>query len=337
MDRRLGVTATSVDPAAHEVTLTDASRIGYSKLLLATGSSPRRLPVPGAGLDGVLYLRSVGDSDRIREMLAVASRIAVIGAGWIGLEVAAAAREAGVSVTILEAAELPLLRVLGPEVARIFAGLHTEHGVDLRPGVQVSEITGDGQRARGVVLSDGSRVEADAVVVGMGIAPRTELAESAGLEVRDGVRVDAQLRSSDPDIYAAGDVASAFHPLLGKHIRVEHWANALNQAPAAARAMAGEQVSYDRIPYFFSDQYDLGMEYSGYVEPGGYSEVVFRGDVAGREFLAFWLDAGSRVLAGMNVNVWDVTDPVQALIRSRQPVDKTALADPGTALESLTG
>jgi 3-phenylpropionate/trans-cinnamate dioxygenase ferredoxin reductase subunit len=337
VDLRLGVTATSVDPAAHQVTLADGSRIGYSRLLLTTGSSPRRLPVPGADLDGVLYLRTVGDSDRIRELLARASRIAVIGAGWIGLEVAAAAREAGVAVTILETAELPLLRVLGREVARVFADLHSEHGVDLRSGVEVCEITGDGQRATGVLLSDGSRVEADAVVVGVGIAPCTGLAESAGLEVRDGVRVTAQLRSSDPDIYAAGDVASAFHPLLGKHIRVEHWANALNQAPAAARAMAGEPVSYDRVPYFFSDQYDLGMEYSGYVEPGGYSDVVFRGDVEGREFLAFWLDAGSRVLAGMNVNVWDVTDPVQALIRAGQPVDRAALADPGTALDSLAG
>jgi 3-phenylpropionate/trans-cinnamate dioxygenase ferredoxin reductase subunit len=335
IDLRLDVTATAIDRAAHEVALADGSRIGYAKLLLTTGSAPLQLPVPGADLDGVLYLRSAADSDRIKALLGRSSRIAVIGAGWIGLEITAAAREAGVEVTVLEAAELPLLRVLGREVAGVFAGLHTEHGVDLRPGAQVAEITGRDGRADGVRLSDGTHVQAEAVIVGVGIAPRTELAETAGLDVRNGILVDAQLRSSDPDIYAAGDVANALHPLLGKHIRVEHWANALHQPQAAARAMTGEHVSYDRVPYFFTDQYDLGMEYSGYVEPDGYEEVVFRGDVEGREFIAFWLGDGGRVLAGMNVNVWDVTEPIQALVRARQPVDKAALADAGTSLESL--
>jgi 3-phenylpropionate/trans-cinnamate dioxygenase ferredoxin reductase subunit len=335
IDLRLGVTAARVDRAGHEVVLADGSRIGYTKLLLTTGSAPRRLEVPGADLDGILYLRSVGDSDRIKALLAATGRIVVIGAGWIGLEVTAAAREAGVDVTVLEAAELPLLRVLGSEVARVFAALHAEHGVDLRFGVHVAEITGSDHRADGVLLSDGSHIQADAVIVGVGITPNTGLAEAAGLDVGNGIRVGAQLRTSDPDIYAAGDVASAFHPLLGKHIRVEHWANALNQPQAAARAMAGEQVSYDRVPYFFSDQYDLGMEYSGYVEPGEHAEVVFRGDVDRREFIAFWLGSDSRVLAGMNVNVWDATETIQALVRARQPVAKTALADPGTALESL--
>jgi 3-phenylpropionate/trans-cinnamate dioxygenase ferredoxin reductase component len=336
IDLRLGVTATGIDRAAHEVVLADGGRIGYGKLLLTTGSSPRRLQVPGADLDGVLYLRSAADSDRIKALLARAGRIAVIGAGWIGLEITAAAREAGVEVTVLETAELPLLRVLGSEVARVFAALHAEHGVDLRFGVQVTEITGSDGRAGGVRLSDGSHVPAEAVIVGIGITPNVELAATAGLDVSNGIRVNAELRSSDPDIYAAGDVANALHPLLGKHIRVEHWANALNQPQTAARAMAGQQVSYDRVPYFFSDQYDLGMEYSGYVEPDGYEDVVFRGDVDRREFVAFWLGNGSRVLAGMNVNVWDVTEPIQALVRAREPVDKAALADPGTSLESLT-
>jgi 3-phenylpropionate/trans-cinnamate dioxygenase ferredoxin reductase subunit len=335
IDLRLGVTVTAIDRAAHEVVLTDGSRIGYTKLLLTTGSSPRRLQIPGADLDGVLYLRSAGDSDRIKALLAAVDRIVVIGAGWIGLEITAAAREAGVAVTVLEAAELPLLRVLGTEVARVFAALHAEHDVDLRFGVQITEITGSDGHADGVRLADGSRIEADAVIVGIGITPNTELATAAGLDVDNGIRVDAQLRSSDPDIYAAGDVASAFHPLLGKHIRVEHWANALNQPQAAAKAMAGEHVNYDRVPYFFSDQYDLGMEYAGYVEPDAYEEVVFRGDVDRREFVAFWLGNGSRVLAGMNVNVWDVNDAIQALVRARQPVDKAALADPGTSLDSL--
>ncbi|MFF3286762.1 NAD(P)/FAD-dependent oxidoreductase [Streptomyces sp. NPDC003023] len=336
IDLRLGTAATAVDPAAHEVTLADGSRIGYAKLLLTTGSSPRRLTVPGADLDGVLHLRRLADSDRIKEAFGSASRVAVIGAGWIGLETAAAARAAGAEVTLLEAAELPLLRVLGREVSRIFAELHTDHGVDLRCGVQVAEITGSGGRVNGVVLADGSRVDADAVVVGVGITPDTALAAAAGLETGNGIRVDGRLCSSDPDIHAAGDVANAFHPLYGKHIRVEHWANALNQPQTAARAMLGQDVTYDRVPYFFTDQYDLGMEYTGYVEPGGYDRVVFRGSTQTREFIAFWL-AGGRVLAGMNVNVWDVTDAIRALVVSGQPVDPVRLADPDVPLPDLLG
>jgi 3-phenylpropionate/trans-cinnamate dioxygenase ferredoxin reductase subunit len=336
VDLRLGAAVTGIHPGAHEVSLADGSRIGYAKLLLATGSSPRRLSVPGAGLDGVLYLRNVGDSDRIKAAFQASSRVAVIGAGWIGLETAAAARAAGLAVTVLETAELPLLRVLGEQVAQVFATLHQEHGVDLRCGVQVAEITGHDGRADGVLLADGSRIGADVVIVGVGIAPNSQLASAAGLEVSNGVRVDAQLRSSDPDIHAAGDVANAFHPLLGKHIRVEHWANALHQPQAAARAMLGQDVAYDRVPYFFTDQYDLGMEYSGYVEPGGYDEVVFRGDAGQREFVAFWL-GGGRVLAGMNVNIWGVNDAIQALVRAGQPVDTGALRDLERPLESLTG
>jgi len=336
VELRLGTTVTAVDPAAHEVTLADGSRIGYAKLLLATGSSPRRLPVPGADLDGVHYLRRVADSDRIKETFAAASRVAVIGAGWIGLETTAAARAAGVEVTVLEAAELPLLRVLGREVAEVFAGLHREHGVDLRFGVQVAEITGSGGRADGVRLADGSHIPAEAVIVGVGITPNSQLAEAAGLEVRNGIVTDAGLRSSDPDIYATGDVANAYHPPLGRHIRVEHWANALNQPQAAARAMLGQDVAYDLVPYFYTDQYDLGMEYAGYVEPGGYDQVVFRGDVQRREFIAFWL-AGGRVLAGMNVNVWDVNEAIQAVVRGGRAVDAARLADVDVPLEEFPG
>jgi 3-phenylpropionate/trans-cinnamate dioxygenase ferredoxin reductase component len=334
VELRLGVPVTGIDRAAREVTLADGSRIGYARLLLATGSSPRRLPVPGAEAGGVLYLRRVGDSDQIKAAFQSASRVAVIGAGWIGLETTAAARAAGVEVTLLEAAELPLLRVLGAEAARVFAGLHREHGVDLRFGVQVKEITSAGGRAAGVRLGDGSHVEADAVIVGVGITPNTALAEAAGLETANGVVVDAGLRSCDPDIFAAGDVASAYHPLLGRHIRVEHWANALNQPEAAARAMLGQDVAYDEVPYFYTDQYDLGMEYAGYVEPGGYDQVVFRGDVARREFIAFWL-GGGRVLAAMNVNVWDVNAAIQALVRGGGPVSLDRLADPAVPLDQV--
>ena len=336
VELRLGSPVTAIDRAARQVTLADGSSVGYAKLLLATGSSPRLLTVPGADADGVLYLRRAADSDQIKTVLASASRIAVIGAGWIGLEATAAARMAGVEVTICETAGLPLLRVLGPEVAPVFADLHRAHGVDLRFGVQVEEITTAGGRVSGVRLADGGHIEADAVIVGVGIVPNVQLAETAGLEVSNGIVVDAALRSSDPDIFAAGDVASAYHPVLGRHIRVEHWANALNQPQAAARAMLGQDVSYDKVPYFYTDQYDLGMEYSGYVEPGGYDQVVFRGDKDRREFVAFWL-SGGRVLAGMNVNVWDVNDAVQDLVRGGQTVDPAKLADPGIPLDQVAG
>jgi 3-phenylpropionate/trans-cinnamate dioxygenase ferredoxin reductase subunit len=234
-------------------------------------------------------------------------------------------------------ADLPLLRVLGFEVAKVFADLHTDHGVDLQCGVQVAEIIGRDGKVAGVRLADGRVVESDAVIVGVGITPNTQLAAAAGLEIDNGVRVDAHLRSSDPDIYAAGDVANAYHPVLRKHIRVEHWANALNQPQTAARAMVGEDVVYDRMPYFFTDQYDLGMEYTGFAEPGDYARVVFRGDKERREFVVFWLDKDSRVLAGMNVNVWDVTDSIRDLVRGGKPVDIGALADIATPLESLAG
>jgi 3-phenylpropionate/trans-cinnamate dioxygenase ferredoxin reductase subunit len=301
---------------------------------VTTGSSARHLPVPGADLPGVLYLRRVADSEQLKTTFQTASRVAVIGAGWIGLEATSAARAAGVEVTVLEAADLPLLRVLGPEVAQVFAGLHREHGVDLRFGVKVAEITASDGRANGVLLGDGTHVPAEAVIVGVGITPNTQLAEAAGLQVSNGIVVDSQLRSTDPDIFAAGDVASAFHPLLGAHIRVEHWANALNQPQTAARAMLGQDVAYDRVPYFFTDQYDLGMEYSGYVEPGGYDEVVFRGDVGQREFIVFWL-SGGRVLAGMNVNIWDVNDAVQDLVRAARPADSGRLANPEVPLQEV--
>ena len=336
VDLRLGVPVIGIDAAAHAVSLADGSRVDYAKLLLATGSSPRRLPVEGGELDGVLYLRRVADSDQIKAAFQTASRVVVIGAGWVGLETAAAARAAGAEVAILEAAKLPLLRVLGKEAAKVFADLHREQGVELRFGVAVAEITGSGGRASGVRLGDGSHVPADVIVVGVGITPNIQLAEAAGLQVGNGIVVDARLRSSDQDIYAAGDVANAYHPVLGKHIRVEHWANALNQSQAAAKAMLGQDVSYDLMPYFFTDQYDLGMEYAGHVEPGGYDQVVFRGDVAGREFIAFWL-AGGRVLAGMNVNIWDVNDAIQSLVRSGKTVDPGRLADADVPLEELVG
>lgn len=334
IDLRLGTRVSAVDRDTREVVLAGGERLRYDKLLLATGSTVRRLNLPGSDLAGVHYLRSLPDSDEIGAALLSGVRAAVIGGGWIGMEVAAAAKERGASVTLVEMAALPLQRVLGAEVARIFADLHRAHGVDLRLGTGVRELRGTGGRVSAVVLDDGTEVPADVVVIGVGVGPATELAEAAGLDVDNGVVTDQSLRTSDPDIYAAGDVANSFNPLLGRHIRVEHWANALAGGPAAARAMMGKDVTYDPVPYFFSDQYDLGMEYAGYAAPGEYDQVVFRGDPATREFIAFWCKDG-RVVAGMNVNVWDVTDEIQRIIRTRARVDPSRLADATVPLTEL--
>jgi 3-phenylpropionate/trans-cinnamate dioxygenase ferredoxin reductase subunit len=334
VELRLGTEVIGVDRTGHELELSDGSQLSYTKLLLATGSSPRTLSVPGADADAVHYLRTVGDSERLRDQLGQDVRLVVIGAGWIGLEVAANARQAGAAVTVLESADLPLLRVLGPEVAQVFADLHRENGVDLRLGVHTEEILTDDGTVTGVRLADGSVVPADLVLVAIGAGPNTQLAEEAGLTVEDGVVVDAALRSSDADVFAVGDIARAAHPLLGKLIRVEHWANALNQPATAATAMLDKEAAYDELPYFFTDQFDLGMEYTGYVEPGEYDRVMFRGDVEGREFIAFWL-TGNRVLAGMNVNVWDVTEPIKAIIRAGKDIDPDRLADEDVPLEEV--
>ncbi|GAA3059161.1 FAD-dependent oxidoreductase [Streptomyces roseofulvus] len=343
VELRLGQTVTAVDRDAHTVRLGDGTVIHYDKLLLATGSEPRRLDIPGTGLAGVHHLRRLSHSERLRDELKALGRdnghLVIAGAGWIGLEVAAAARTYGAEVTVVEADPTPLHRVLGPELGQLFADLHTEHGVRFHFGARITEITGQDGMVLAVRTDDGEEHPAHAVLIAIGAAPRAALAENAGLALVDradggGVAVDASLRTSDPDIYAAGDVAAFDHPFLHHRIRVEHWANALNGGPAAARAMLGQEVSYDRIPYFFTDQYDLGMEYSGWAPPGSYDQVVVRGDTGKREFIAFWLREG-RVTAGMNVNVWDVTEPIQKLIRSRATVDPDALCDPSVALESL--
>ncbi|MGH3437656.1 MAG: NAD(P)/FAD-dependent oxidoreductase [Sciscionella sp.] len=334
IELRRSTTATRIDPQRHTVRLADGEELGYDKLALATGACPRHLPISGESLAGVRYLRQIGDSERLRAVFATASRVVIIGAGWIGLEIAAAARTAGVAVTVLEAAALPLLRILGPQVAPVFAALHRDHGVDLRLGIEVAEIIGDGHAATGVRLADGTQVNADAVLIGVGAIPNTGLAEQAGLAVADGIVVDPTLRTSDRDIYAAGDVARAYHPLLRTQIRVEHWANALNQPETAAAAMLGDCASFESLPFFYTDQYELGMEYSGYIEPGGYDEVVIRGDRDAREFIAFWL-RGHRVMAGMNVNIWDVNDNIQRLIRSCAAVDAARLADPDVPLKAM--
>jgi 3-phenylpropionate/trans-cinnamate dioxygenase ferredoxin reductase subunit len=335
VDVRTGTSAVELDVAGHRVRLDSGEDLGYGKLLLATGSSPRRMPVEGAELDGVRYLRTLPDSDRLKADLSGGGRnVVVVGAGWIGLEVAAAARHYGNAVTVVEPQPTPLHAVLGPEMGRVFAQLHRNHGVDLFPDTTVREFRGSGGRVESVVTDRHAGLPADVVVVGVGAIPNTGLAAAAGLEVDNGIVTDHALRTSAPDVFAAGDVASSFHPLFGRHVRVEHWANALNGGPAAARSMLGKDVTYDRVPYFFTDQYDLGMEYSGLSGPG--DTVVCRGNPDGGEFIAFWLEDG-RVTAGMNVNVWDVTKPIQELIRSRRHVPVAALEDPDEPLERLAG
>lgn len=334
VDLLLDTRARAVDWRARKVELEDGRQVPYTKLLLATGSSPRRLSVPGADLDNVLYLRRVGDSERLKSAFSAGAKIVVIGGGWIGLETAAAARMAGAEVTVLEHSELPLLKVLGREAAEVFAALHTDHGVDLLPNVQVESLTGTHGRVDRVRLADGRDLAADAVVVGVGATPNVQLAQEAGLDVQNGIVTDEHLRTSVADIYAAGDVANAYHPLLGRHLRVEHWANALHQPDVAALSMLGKDAVYDRLPYFYTDQYDLGMEYTGYTEPGGYDRVVFRGEPSERQFVAFWM-AGKRVLAGMSVNVWDVMDPIRSLIASGSDIDDVLLSDPDLPLDRI--
>lgn len=338
VDLRLGSPATSLDAAKHELTVGDGDVIAYERLLLATGSSPRTLQVPGADLDGVLYLRQIQESEALKEQLADGARIVIVGAGWIGLEVAAAAREAGSTVTVIEPQAAPLLGVMGEQVGGWFADLHRSHGVEFRFGDGVERIEGD-TSVTGVVTKSGDTLAADAVVVGVGITPNTGLAERAGIATDNGIVTDPALRTSSDGVWAAGDVANWRSTTLDTNVRVEHWANAQDGGLAAGRSMAGQDVTYDPIPFFFSDQYDIGLEYAGYVPRGSNAEVVLRGDPAGNEFMAFWVvpqDDGVRVLAGMHVNVWDTIDDVQRLVRERTVVDRDRLADPGVALSDLT-
>jgi 3-phenylpropionate/trans-cinnamate dioxygenase ferredoxin reductase subunit len=334
VDLRLSARVTALDAADHTVGLADGTTVRYDKLLLATGSASRRPPIPGSDARGVYYLRTYEDAVELNSVLREGAALAVVGAGWIGLEVAAGARQRGAGVTVVEAAKQPLLAALGETVGEVFATLHRQHGVDLRLETQVEEITRANGAASGLRTHDGATIAADAVLVAVGAKPNIELAEQAGLSMGDGgVLVDASLCTSDPDIYAVGDIAAAEHPLFGTRIRTEHWANALKQPAVAVAGMLGTPGEYAELPYFFTDQYDLGMEYVGHAP--SFERMVFRGDVAGREFVAFWLDGDDRVLAGMNVNVWDVLDDVKALIRSRAPVDVDKLRDPQSSLADL--
>lgn len=330
VDTHFADAAVSIDREARVVTLASGTHVPYEQLLLATGSRPNALSIPGADLAGVYSLRRMSDSDQIRAGFADAKKLVVIGAGWIGLETAAAARAAGLDVTVLEYAALPLQRVLGDELATYFAELHRANGVDLRTSVSVTALEGSDGRVTSVRVGDES-IPADMVIVGVGITPNAEIAAEAGIAVDNGITVDERLRSSDPTVFAAGDVAHARNTAIGDGIRVEHWDNAIRQGQLAAKSMLGEQVAYDWQPYFYTDQFDLGMEYVGYASAA--DDVVIRGDKSSGEFIAFWLGDGV-LKAGMNVNVWDINDDIRALIGTS--VDPAKLADPEIALSDLS-
>jgi 3-phenylpropionate/trans-cinnamate dioxygenase ferredoxin reductase subunit len=322
----------ALDVAARTVSLAGGDAVRFDTAVLATGAAPRRLDVSGAGLAGVHHLRTVDDSLRLRDAIRTASRVAVIGAGWIGSEVAASARQMGADVVLVDPGPVPLRRVLGDEIGEVFRRLHADHGVTLRLGSGVTALRGRSGSVEAVVLDDGRVEAADVVVVGIGVTPRTELADRAGLRVDNGIVVDEHLETGVPGIYAAGDVANAWHPHYGHHLRVEHWANALNQGMTAGRNAAGQRETYTRLPYFFSDQHDLGMEYVGHGDRG--DSVTVRGDLDSREFIAYWHRDGI-VTAAMNVNVWDVVEDLKAIVEAGTPIDIARLGDPGVPLADL--
>ncbi|HWU58255.1 MAG TPA: FAD-dependent oxidoreductase [Microbacteriaceae bacterium] len=326
IDLLLGRSAQELDVGSHELTLDDGQRVHYDRLLLATGASSRRLSVEGSDASGIYYLRTIEDSESLREQIAAGGkRIVVVGSGWIGLEVTAAARGFGNDVTVIGMENVPLSAALGEELGAVFGGLHREHDVTLRLPAGIRSFAVENGRVTGVV-TDSETLPADIVVVGVGAVPNIELAKNASLAVENGVLTDERMRTAAPDVFAAGDVANAFHPVVEQHMRNEHWANAINGGKAAARSMLDRDGVFDDIPYFYTDQYDLGMEYSGYPPLTRDAQVVYRGDLAGREFVAFWHLDG-RVVAGMNVNVWDVNEDVQSLIRSARRVDLDRLTD----------
>ena len=326
-----GAPVRAIRAAAREVVLADGQRLGFDRLLITTGAAPRRLSIPGSELEGLHYLRTMEDADAIRAAAGSASRAVVVGGGWIGAEVAASLRQLGLPVALIAPDSVPLERVLGPEVGAVYRDLHAEHGVELVTGQRAVAFHGR-NRVESVETADGARIDGDLVVVGVGAQPQVQLAAEAGIDVDDGIVVDESLETSVAGIFVAGDVASAWHPLLEVRLRVEHWDNARRQGRAAARNMLGMAEPYERIPYFYSDQYDLSMEYAGFARD--WDRVVVRGDLAGRTFVAFWLRDG-RVVAGMNANVQKLNGAITALVASRRPVDVGRLVDPAVPLEDL--
>ena len=337
VDLQLGAPVTGLDTAARTVTLGDGSRLPYSALLLATGARPRSIPLPGSSLDGVMTFRTLDDSRRLRDALSAGGRnVVMVGSGWIGMELAAAANSYGNSVTLLGLEQVPLAAAIGPELGAFFRSLHESRGVRFRLPASAAAITGVDGRVTGVRTDAGEILAADLVVIAVGVVPETSLAAAAGIALDNGILTDASLRTSAPAVFAAGDVANALHPFTGGHHRSEHWSNALNGGKVAGRAMLGREAVLDTIPYFYTDQYDVSMEYSGFpslVE----GPPVLRGSLERQEFLAFWQREGC-VVAGMNVN-WPRSDKpqkaIKALITARASVSPDSLADPDVPLEQL--
>lgn len=330
-----GVRATALDTTAHTVSLDNGETLPYAKLLLATGAAPRRIPFPGVDLAGVHTFRTKADAVELRDQLSDGGKnVVMVGSGWIGMEIAATATELGNQVALLGLEEVPLSVAIGAELGTVFTGRHREAGVRFELPASAAEIQGSGGNVTSVLTTTGVTLPADIVIVAVGVAPNTELAAAAGITVNNGIEVDSSLLTSAPDVFAAGDVANALHPFTGTHLRSEHWANAIAGGKVAALSMLGQDAVLDDIPYFYTDQFDLGMEYSGFGTLTGDAELVVRGSLETREFIAFWV-RGGQVVAGMNVNTWDVQEAIKGLISSRRTVDTARLADPQTPLEDI--
>ncbi len=330
-----GTTATALDPAAHTVTLADGSVLPYAKALIATGAAPRRIPFPGVDLQGVYTFRTKADSVALKELFTGGGKnVVMVGSGWIGMEIAATATELGNQVALLGLEEVPLSAAIGAELGTVFTDRHKEAGVRFELPASAAEIQGSDGHVSSVLTTTGATLPADIVIVAVGVVPNLDLAKDAGLTINNGIEVDASLRTSAADVYAAGDVANAMHPVTGTHARSEHWANAIASGKVAAKSMLGKDAVLDDVPYFYTDQFDLGMEYSGFGALTRDAELVVRGELSTREFIAFWVLEG-RVVAGMNVNVWDVQDAIKELISSGRTVDTAKLADPQTPLGEI--
>lgn len=327
--------ATTLNLGAHTLGLSNGATLPYAKVLLATGAAPRHIPFPGVDLQGVYTFRTKADSVALKELFTHGGKnVVMVGSGWIGMEIAATATELGNQVTLLGLEDVPLSAAIGHELGTVFADRHKESGVQFILPASAAEIQGSDGIVTSVLTTTGVTLPADIVIVAVGVVPNIALARDAGLTINNGIEVTASLQTSAADVFAAGDVANAMHPVTGAYARSEHWANAIASGKVAAKSMLGQLAVLNDIPYFFTDQFDLGMEYSGFGALTRDAEVVIRGSLENREFIAFWVLDG-RVVAGMNVNIWDVQDAIKALISSAHRVDTATLADPQTALEDI--
>jgi 3-phenylpropionate/trans-cinnamate dioxygenase ferredoxin reductase subunit len=326
-----GTRVTRIDPAAHMVELEDHRQVPFDALLVATGGRNRRVSIPGSDLDGIYSLRTVEDANRIRAEMTPGRRAVVVGMGFIGSEVAASLRQAGLEVVAVEPAKTALARVLGEAVGETIADLHRAHGVRLLFEDSVAAFEGTGRVTR-VVTKAGVRLDCDFVVVGIGIEPVVDLLDGSGVQVDNGIVVDEYCQTNVAGIYAAGDVANHYHPVFARRIRVEHWQNALKQGAVAARNMLGQRVVYDEIHWFWSDQYDANLQYAGFHT--AWDEMIVRGRLDSGSFLACYVTAG-RIDAAVGLNRAKDVRRVIPLIKARRPVDLAQLRDDSVDLRAL--